>query len=393
MNFTFTEEQEKLRQEVHDFIEAELDAGTFEAHSASLVGPYSQEFSQKMAQKGWLGLTWPKESGGQGRCAVDKIILNEELFKVQAPIGFHFLAERQIGPAIIKFGTDWQKEYFLPKILNAEEGGSFCLLFSEPNAGSDLAGVATSAVKDGDYYIINGQKVWTTCGHLANHGWMLARTNFDSSVRKHLTCSEFIIDLKTPGVTVRPIINMVGVHDFNEVFFDDVKIHKKYLVGEEDAGFKQIMAQVDYERAGIERLMQNYPVYKRLLDHIKKMSEDLAGSEYYNWVKDEMAKLEVERNIGRLLCYYTAWMVDEGQKPTSQAALAKAFCTKYEQRLNDFATQVLGPISQVTEGESAPLAGDLAKCYLWSPSYTLQGGSNEVLMNIIALRGLGLPRK
>ena len=394
MRFTFTKEQDEFRQEIRDFLKAELEAGVFSPRSASLVGSPSREFSLKMSERGWIGLTWPKQYGGQGRSYVEKMILNEELFRVQAPVGYHFLADRQVGPALMSFGSDWQKEYFLPSIVKAGEGMMFCLLFSEPNAGSDLVAVSTKALRDGDYYVINGQKVWTSGGHLADYGWLLAKTNFDSSVPRHLTCSEFIVDMKSPGVTIRPITNIVGKQDFNEVFFDDVKVRKRYLVGQEDAGFKQIMAQVDYERAGIERLMQNYLIYERLISYVKNMDKDGKRGEFYSRVRDSIAQLEIEYNIGRLLCYYTAWIIDQGNKPTSQAALTKAFCTQYEQRLNDVATRVLGPISQIKGGVKwSPFEGELADSYLWGPSYTLQGGSVEVLKNIVALRGLGLPRK
>ena len=280
MRFTFTKEQDEFRQGIRDFLKAELEAGVFSVHSASLVGSPSREFSLKMAEKGWIGLTWPKQYGGQGRSYVEKMILNEELFRVRAPVGYHFLADRQVGPALMSFGSDWQKECFLPSIVKADQGMMFCLLFSEPNAGSDLAAVSTKALRDGDYYVINGQKVWTSGGHLADYGWVLAKTNSDSAVPRHLTCSEFIVDMKSPGVTVRPIINIVGEQGFSEVFFDDVKIHKRYLVGQENAGFKQIMAQVDYERAGIERLMQNYLIYERLISYVKNMDKDSKRGEF-----------------------------------------------------------------------------------------------------------------
>ena len=256
-----------------------------------------------------------------------------------------------------------------------------------------MANVASRAEKDGDYYIINGQKVWTSGGHKAAYGWMLAKTDFDPSTPVHKTCSEFIIDMKAPGVTIRPLINMAGAHSFNEVFFDDVKVHKKYMVGKEGDGFKQIMSQMDYERAGIERLMQNYAVYVILLDRIKAMKAEGETGEFYFWVRDQAAQLEVDFHVGRTLCYYTAWMVDQGQKPTGQAALTKAFCTQYEQRLNDLATRVFGPVGTIIEGGPwAPYEGDLGITYLWGPSYTIQGGSVEVLKNIVAYRGLGLPR-
>jgi len=394
MRLAFTKEQEEFRQEVRDFLKAELEAGTFTTTAGVMVGKPSQEFSKKMAKKGWIGITWPKEYGGQERTYVDKMILIEELIKVKAPIGYHFGADRQVGPAIMSFGSDWQKEHFLPRIVNAEDKINFCLLFSEPDAGSDLVAVATRAEKDGDYYVINGQKVWTSGGHLAANGWMLAKTTFDTSMPAHKTCSEFIVDMKTPGVTIRPIINAVGEHSFNEVFFDDVRIHEKYRVGEEGAGFKQIMAQMDYERAGIERILQNYPIYEKLVKHVGEMKNQGRNDAFYCWARDQVAQLEIEFNAGRMLCYYTAWMVDQGEKPSGQAALTKAYCTQYEQRLNDVATKVLGPVSQIREGvEWSAFDGDLATAYLWGPSYTLQGGSVEVLKNIVAFRGLGLPRK
>ena len=394
MRFTFTEEQNKFRQEVRDFLQAELRAGTFVTKSGGLAEGNNQEFSRKMAQRGWLGMTWPKEFGGQGRGYVDKAILIEELFKVQAPVAYHFLADRQIGPSIIHFGSQWQKEYFLPRFVRADDRSKFCLLFSEPNAGSDLVNVATSATKEGDFYVLRGQKVWTSMGHVSDYGWLLARTKFDSSVPKHEACSQFIVDMKTPGVTVRPIINIAGYHTFNEVFFDDAKIDRKFMVGQENDGFKQIMAQMDYERAGMERLLQNYPVYMKLLTHVQEMKKTRKGDPFYEWVKDAVAQLEIEFNIGRLLCYYTAWTIDIGRKPTSEAALTKAYCNQYEQRLNDLATRVLGPATQIRGGSPwSPYDGEIGDCYLWSPSYTLQGGSVEVLKNIVALRRLGMPRK
>lgn len=393
MRFTFTKEQEEFRQEVRDFLKSELDAGTFSIESRSLVGQSSREFSLKMAEKGWIGFSWPKEYWGQGRSYVEKMILNEQLMKVQAPIGYHFLADRQVGPALISFGSDWQKETFLPSIAHIDEGSQFCLLFSEPNAGSDLAAVATKAVKEGDNYIINGQKIWNSEAHSADYGWLLAKTDFDDSIPKHRACSEFIIDMKAPGITVKPIINSAGEHSFNEVFFDDVKIDKRYLVGNENEGFKQIMAQMDYERTGMERLLQNYPIYEQLQDYVKKMDKEGESREFFFWARDQVAQLEIEHNIGRLLCYYTAWIIDQGKKPSSQAAMAKAFCTQYEQRLNDIATKIVGPTSQIREDVTwSPFPVDLATCYLWGPSYTLQGGSTEILKNIVALRGLGLPR-
>jgi 3-oxocholest-4-en-26-oyl-CoA dehydrogenase alpha subunit len=394
MRFTFTEEQNRFRQEVRDFLEAELKAGTFVTKSGGVGEGSDQDFSKKMARRGWIGMTWPKPYGGQGRTYVEKLILNEEMARVQAPVAYHFLADRQIGPSIIHFGSEWQKEYFLGRFVRAEDHMKFCLLFSEPNAGSDLVNVATSATKDGDAYIIRGQKVWTSGGHQADYGWLLARTCMDPEVSRAESCSQFILDMRLPGVTVRPIINMSGRHSFNEVFFDDVRVEKRFRVGGENEAFKQIMAQMDYERSGIERLMQNYPIYEKLMAHVRGMDRRRVGEAFYSWVRDSIAQLETEFQIGRLMVYYTAWTIDQGRKPSKEAALAKAYCNQYEQRLNDLATRIVGPSSLLRDGTpGAAFDGELAECYLWSPSYTLQGGSVEVLKNIVAQRGLNLPRK
>ncbi|MFA4910882.1 MAG: acyl-CoA dehydrogenase family protein, partial [Desulfobacteria bacterium] len=233
MDFSFTKEQESLRQEVRDFLETKVTDGEFQVKSNGWVESHSQKFSKDMSGKGWIGMTWPKEYGGHDRSYIDRAIVMEEMLTYQAPIGFHFLADRQVGPAIIHFGNDEQKKTYLPKIINADI--SIAIGLSEPNAGSDLVSVKTTAVEQGDFYVINGQKVWTTGGHRVDYIWLLVRT--DLNAPKHKALSEFIVDMKTPGITVRPIINMAGVHSFNEIFFEDVKVPKENLVGPKNRGF------------------------------------------------------------------------------------------------------------------------------------------------------------
>lgn len=391
MDFDFTEEQNMFRREIHDFLEFELEQGSFKPTQNAFyeVGGFSQEFSRKIAKKGWIGLSWPREYGGQGRSYVDRMILLEEMLKAQAPIAFHFLGDRQVGSTIIRFGSDELKREMLPRIVSADI--SFCLCFSEPDAGSDLASVRTTAIEDGDNYIVNGQKVWTTLGHLADFGWLLAKTNRNPNLPKHKTLSEFILDMRAPGVTVRPIMNMAGVHSFNEVFLEDVRIPKKYLVGRADMGFEQMMEQLVYERAGIERLLQNYSVKECLWEFVR--TEKRKGR--YLWedpiIRNIIATLEIEFNIGRLLCYYVAWTLDQGKIPNYEASVAKAFCTQFEKKLSDVTTQIMGYYGQLLpESRLATYNGIAAESYLWSPSYTLQGGTVEIVKNIIALRGLRL---
>jgi len=392
MDFDFTEEQKSFRKEIQDFLKSELEQGSFKPRLNACVDGFSREFSKKMSERGWIGLTWPKEYGGKGLGYLYRLILLEEMLKAQAPIAFHFLAERQVGPALIHFGSDELKKEFLPKIINAEI--SFCLLFSEPDAGSDLVSVRTTGVEEGNFYVINGQKVWTTGGHLADFGWLLAKTNPDPNLPKHKTLSEFILDMQAPGVTVQPLINMGGVHSFNEVFLEDVKVPQNYLVGKKDNGFYQIMDQVVYERAGIERLMQNNVVKESLVEYVKTTKRN--GR--YLWedpiVRNLIATLEIEFNIGRLLCCNVAWNIDQGKMPNYEASLCKVFCTQYEKKLSDVTTQIMGLYGQLLSGSGwAPYDGVAAESYLWSPSYTLQGGTVEILKNIIALRGLKLRAK
>ena len=392
MDFDFTEDQKSFRKEIQDFLRLELEKGSFKPKQNAFIEGFSKEFSQKMAKRGWIGLTWPKGYGGQGRGYTDRMILLEEMMRAQAPIAFHFLADRQVGPALIHFGSEELKKEFLPKIINGEI--SFCLCFSEPDAGSDLVAVRTTAVEEGDDYVVNGQKVWTSMGHLVDFGWLLAKTNPDPNLPKHKTLSEFILDMKAPGVTVQPLINIAGVHSFNEVFLDDVRISKKYLVGERDKGFDQIMEQVVFERAGIERLMQNYVVKESLLEYVKTTKKN--GK--YLWedpiIRNTIATLEIEFNIGRLLCCNVAWTIDQGKVPTYEASVCKVFCTQFEKKLSDVATQIMGLYGQLLPGSKwAPYDGAAAESYLWSPSYTLQGGTVEILKNIIALRGLKLKTK
>ncbi|MDY7033517.1 MAG: acyl-CoA dehydrogenase family protein [Thermodesulfobacteriota bacterium] len=388
MDFGFTEEQDKLRQKVRDFLEERLKIGDFQVTSNGWIESYSQEFSKEMSNKGWIGMTWPGEYGGKGHTYIDRAILMEEMLTYQAPIGFHFLGDRQVGPAIMHFGNEEQKKEYLPKIINADI--AFAIGLSEPNAGSDLVSVKTFAKEEEDCFVMNGQKVWTTGAHRADYIWMIARTDLEAP--KHKGISEFIVDLKSPGVTVRPIINIAGVHSFNEVFFDDVKIPKENLVGVKNRGFYQLMAQVDYERAGLERLMQNYPLFVYLLDYVKKEERDGQSICKNPHVRNTLAELEIEYQVGRLFCYQVAWTLTQGHIPNREAALCKAYCTQYEQRLSDAATRILGLGGRLMPGSKwAPLNGEAPDSYLWAVSYTIQGGSLEVLKNIVATRGLGLP--
>jgi alkylation response protein AidB-like acyl-CoA dehydrogenase len=390
MDFCFTEEQEKFRQEVVQFLEDELKQGNFEVHCDAWMGGYSPEFSHKMGERGWIGLCWPKECYGQGKSYIDRMVLTEEIVRYGAPAAAHWFADRQMGPSIIRHGTAAQKEFYLPRIARGEI--VFGIGMSEPEAGCDLASLRTKAVEDGDDYILNGQKVWTSGAHFIDYLYLIART--DPDVPKHKGISEFIVDMKLPGIEVRPLIDMTGGHHYNEVFLDNVRVPKSSLVGETNKGWYQIAQQLDYERSGVERLMTNYPLLQDLITYVKQteyMEEPLAKR---ITIRNSIADLAVRYDVGRLLTYRVAWVLDQERLPTTEAALAKAYCTEFEQQLAHVATMIPGLYGQLRQGSKGippAFRESPAESYLFSPGYTIQGGTSEILRNIVAMRGMELP--
>ena len=388
MDFALTPEQESFRQEVRGFLEAEISQGTFQPICDGWIQGYSPEFTKKMADRGWIGLTWPKEYGGQGRSNIDRLILTEELLRYGAPAACHWFADRQIGRSIIAYGTEEQKQEFLPLILKGE--AHIGLGMSEPQSGSDLASLQTKATEDGDDYIIDGQKMWTSCASYMTHVYLVART--DPEAPKHRGISEFIIDASLPGISVTPTIDITGSEAWGEVFYDGVRVPKKYLIGEKNRGFYQILNQLDYERAGLERLMGNYPLFDAIVRFAKETQRNGVPLSRDPLIRHKLAQLEVEFEMGRLLTYRVVLVIDEGRSPNVEAAMAKTYCTTFEQRLANVATDILGMYGQLmAESKWAPIFGMAPHSYLGSKGYSLQAGTTEVLRNIVANRGLGLP--
>ena len=388
MDFTFTEEQEAFRQEVRDFLEDELRKGTFKPSCDAWLQGFSTEFTKKVADRGWIGLTWPREYGGQGRSNIDRLILTEEMLRCGAPAACHWHTDRQIGRSIIAFGTEEQKRELLPRILRGE--AYVGLGMSEPEAGSDLASLQTRAVEDGDDYVIDGQKMWTSCAGFMTHIYLVARTDPDAV--KHRGISEFIIRADLPGITIRPIIDITGSEAWGEVFFDGVRVPKSCLIGEKNRGFYQILNQLDYERAGLERLMGNYPLFDAIIQFTKETKRNGIPLSQDPVIRHKLAQLQIEFEVGRLLTYRVVLVMDEGRAPNVEAAMAKAYCTSFEQRLASVSTEILGLYGQlVAESKWAPILGMAPHSYLGSKGYSLQAGTTEILKNIVATRGLGLP--
>jgi len=388
MDFKFNEEQEAFRQEVRSFLEDEIEKGAFQPMCDGWIQGFSTEFTEKVAEKRWIGLTWPEEYGGQGRSEIDRLILTEEMLRYGAPAACHWFQDRQIGRAILANGTEEQKQDLLPKILKGE--ALIGLGMSEPQAGSDLASLQTRAVEEGDEYVINGQKIWTSCARYMTHIYLVARTDPDAV--KHRGISEFIIDAGTPGITVNPIIDITGTEAWGEVFYDDVRVLKTCLIGEKNRGFYQILNQLDYERAGLERLMGNYPLFDAIIQFTKETKQDGRPLSEDTLIRHKLAQLQVEFEVGRLLTYRVVMVMEGGRAPNVEAAMAKAYCTTFEQRLASVATEILGLYGQLlAESKWAPILGMAPHSYLGSKGYSLQAGTTEVLKNIVATRGLGLP--
>ena len=383
MDFGLTEEQNAFRTEVRSFLEEEIEKGYWKPACDAWVQGFDPGFSKRVAQRGWIGLTWPKEYGGQGRSHVDRLILTEEMLRYGAPAACHWFGDRQVGGTILSFGSEELKKEFLPRIVAGE--AYFGLGMSEPGAGSDLASMQTRAVEDGDYYVINGQKTWASCASYAHYFDVYARTDADAT--RHRGISELIIDAKSPGLSRIPMIDITGTEAWNDVFFDNVRVHKKYLVGDKNRGFYQVLHQLDYERSGMERLMGNYPLFEGTIRFAKqnKLSQEPV-------VRNKLAQLEIEFEVGRLLIYRVALVMDEGRAPNWESAMSKAYSTEFEKRLASVAMEVLGLYGQLmSDSDLVPLRGMAPHSYLGSKGYSLQAGTTEILKNILAVRGLGLP--
>jgi alkylation response protein AidB-like acyl-CoA dehydrogenase len=366
MDFAWTDEQRALRAQAH---EVAADAvARFGRANDSWINGYSAEFAKELAALGWIGLTWPAEHGGGGRPPVDRLIIGEELIAAGAPIAAMWFADRQMGPALIAFGRPDQQAEFLPGILAGET--TWCIGMSEPGAGSDLAGLKTSALRDGDDWVINGQKIWTSFAAVADYCYLICRTSSDGP--PHAGISEIIVPMSTPGIEVRPITDMTTNRHFCEVFFTDVRVPASNLVGVEGNAFKQTMRQLEHERGGIDRLVSNHALY-RLAAERADTTDPL--------VRQEIAALESAYRIGRILVAREVL----AQAPKGFSAATKCFCTEHEWRVAQFVARVLGP--------EATLWTDITRGLCYAPGYTIMGGTSNIMRNILGERVLGLPRE
>jgi alkylation response protein AidB-like acyl-CoA dehydrogenase len=332
-----------------------------------LVGT-SREFSLELAARGWLGMTWPIEEGGGGRSALERFVVFEALIAEGAPVATSWFADRQIGPTLLQYGTPEQRGRWLPDIVGGTSAWSIGM--SEPDAGSDVASLRTRAVRHGDTWVVDGQKVWTSGAAEADWCYLIARTDPDAP--PHAGLSEFVVDLRSPGVEVRPIVDATGNAHFCEVHLNGVEVPAAHLVGTENGSFKQVMRQMEHERGGIDRLVSNRRLF---LDVLPGTDRDDPR------VRQEVAALESGYRIGRLMVLREVL----GQAPAGWSAVTKTWCTEFEQRVASFCSRTAGADSMVWNRVSRNI------CY--APAYTIMGGTTSILRNIIGERVLGLPRE
>ena len=392
MEFRFTPEQEALRQQLREFFKQELpddrQLGEDEVDSEE-EWQFVRQFQKKLASRGWLVPHWPKQYGGADLGIMEQVIMREETAYHRAPL-LDIFGVNMLGPVLMMFGSEEQKREYLPGISSAEV--TWCQGYSEPEAGSDLASLQTRAVRDGDDYVINGQKIWTTNAHRAEWMFMLART--DPEAPKHKGISFIIVPMSSPGITVQPLINMTDRHGFNEVFFEDVRVPAKGLVGEENQGWYVGAALLDFERSSIG----NAAASRRSLDELVRYCREESGNgkpliaEII--VRNRLAEIAIETEMGRFLSYRVASIQARGEVPNMESSVAKVYNSELSQRLAGTGVDIMGLYGQVRPESKkwARLRGEFTMSYMMTLGISIAGGTSEIMRNIIAQRGLGLPR-
>jgi hypothetical protein len=394
MDFRFTAEDEAFRSEICAFVRAELPdtfgpAGYNDREdSPKEHGEVARAFQRKLSAKGWLTLAWPKQYGGFGAGPMQQLVYNEEMSELRAP-GFGGMGVAMVGPTLMMHGTDEQRERFLGRIARAEM--SWCQGFSEPGAGSDLASLQTKAVLGGDEFVVNGQKIWTSGAQRAEYCILLVRT--DPEAPKHRGISYLLMDMKSPGITITPLTNMLNSAAFNQMFLDNVRIPRANLVGELNRGWYVATTTLDFERSGIQRIVFAQTLLDDLIGHAKTRRADGTRAIDDPQTRHKIAELHIEFSVGRILAYRVAWMQGQGLVPNSEASIAKLYSTELQSRFAVAAIGIMGAAGTLTRDSARKaLDGRFGAYYLAAASYTIAAGTSEVQRNIIAQRGLGLPR-
>lgn len=366
----------EARRRVRAFLFEERDAGRFTPHRCSW-STFDAQFSRRAGAAGFIGVTWPREYGGQSLSSLVRYVITEELLAAGAPCFAHWVADRQSGPQILRHGSERARQSILPRICAGE--CYFGIGMSEPDSGSDLAAVRTRAVKRDGGWAIDGSKIWTSNAHLAHYLIALVRTG-DAGEDRHGGLTQFIIDLSRPGVTVRPINNLAGDHEFNEVFFENYFVPDDMMLGAEGQGWAMVTEELAFERSGPDRFLSDYRLLVGLIDRVGLRPDSRQAGEIGRFVAHLAALRRMSISIAGLL--------DQGKSPNTEAALVKDVGTAFERELPEVARTLIAVEPSLSDADDA-FADTLARVVMYSPSYTIRGGTREILRGMIA-RGLGL---
>jgi alkylation response protein AidB-like acyl-CoA dehydrogenase len=403
MDFRDSPEESAFRTTVRSFVQAECPSELRRGFRGAMFGggggmpsgvspqelrELGREWNRKLAERGWAAPHWPQQYGGAGLSVIEQFIFNEEMAMARAPrpggIGMGWA-----GPTIMVHGTEEQKEQHLPKIISGE--AQWCQGFSEPGAGSDLASVATRAVRDADEYVVNGQKIWTSGAQTAH--WMILLARTDPEAPKHRGISYFLLDMKTPGITVQPLRNMAGDAGFNQVFFDNVRVPRENLIGEENRGWYIGTTTLDFERSNIATGVGHNLAVQDMVTWARDHRADPYCKVGYPLVRLDLADRAVEARVELMLCYQIIGLQARGMIPNKESSVAKLYSSELDQRIAATYLKLMGGYGLLWRGSTHAVDnGRVGSQYLYATASTIGGGTSEVQRNIIAQRGLGMPR-
>ncbi len=375
--FEIPESAADLRLEVRAFLAEALQGRSGRDIGRSWSG-FDKAFSREVGKRGWIGMTWPKRYGGHECSAMERYVVVEEMLAVGAPVGAHWVADRQSGPLLLRFGTDLQRERFLPRIARGE--ATFCIGLSEPNAGSDLASLRSRAKRVDGGWKLEGRKIWTTYAKESDFMIGLFRSGGSADQEKHKGLSQFLIDMRSPGIEIRPIRDLTGESHFNEIVFDDVFVPDDMLVGVEGKGWGQATAELAFERSGPDRYLSSFPLLPATIDALRASSSG-----------DRLAARRIGQTVAELvtlrqMSLSILGMLEAGEMPSNEAALTKDLGTTFEQSLPEHVRELLGPALNAERGMLQDMQSYLVQV---APSFSLRGGTREIMRSIIA-KGLGV---
>jgi alkylation response protein AidB-like acyl-CoA dehydrogenase len=395
MDLSFTEEEERFRQRVRTFMQENLPEGWgkpgYKYPTGEASTQFQRQWTRRLHQAGFLGMAWPREYGGQGASQIELAIFNEEAARFRAPNPINGVGLILAGPTIMAHGTEEQKKRFLPKILSGEE--LWCQGFSEPNAGSDLGSLRTRAELVGDEFIVNGQKVWTTQAQIAD--WCILMVRTDPSAPKHRGISYLLVDMRSPGVTVKPLRQMTGGHEFNEMFFENVHVPRANLLGELNGGWRVGMTTLMNERgtSAFAVWLRYRITFDELVEMARQRLRQGRPATADPVIRQQLAQAYIDLEGLRYVSYRTFSQILKGGTPGPEGSISKVVWSELNQRMNELAMAIQGPASQLVRGSAYAIEdGRWQFTFLRSRANTIEAGTSEIQRNIIAQRVLGLPK-